>query len=225
LADIITFTLRAGLRLVHICAQLEEIRSFQSECSEWLYGDGVDAPAEKTRERLDKLATMTKPIFHRRDGTFRSWMRLCWTEWRFAGICLSTGVAVCTEYLARPGAIEELQKAFERLEKLKDIPEVWAVHLLYAINVAAIDKGMLELKTERLSHDAAASRFVILTFAQSDRHWTEAAEKRVADVVDETRKWLEGKLEEQDKKPLTEDPVFLATELSRKVCGAAPLHG
>jgi hypothetical protein len=96
--------------------------------------------------------------------------------------------------------------------------------LVVRINVAAIGKGMFERKSERLSHDAAASRF--LTFAQSDRHWTEAAEKRVADVVDETRKWLEGKLEEQDKQPLTQDPVFLASELSRKVCGAAPLrHG
>lgn len=47
---------------------MEEIRSFQSECGDWLYGEGVDAPAEKTRERLDKIASMTKPIFHRRDG-------------------------------------------------------------------------------------------------------------------------------------------------------------
>lgn len=36
-------------------------------------------------------------------------------------------------------------------------------------------------------------------------------------MVDETRKWLEDKLSEQEKQPLTEEPVFLAAELSRKV--------
>lgn len=54
-------------------------------------------------------------------------------------------------------------------------------------------------------------------YVQSERHWTESAEKRVADVVDEIRTWLEEKLAEQEKKPLTEDPVFLASELTRKV--------
>lgn len=49
--------------------QLDEIRAFQSEASEWLYGEGMEVPAEQYRERLDKLAAMTKPIFHRRDGT------------------------------------------------------------------------------------------------------------------------------------------------------------
>lgn len=48
--------------------QLDEIRAFQSEASEWLYGEGMEVPAEQYRERLDKLAGMTKPIFHRRDG-------------------------------------------------------------------------------------------------------------------------------------------------------------
>lgn len=36
-------------------------------------------------------------------------------------------------------------------------------------------------------------------------------------MVEETEKWLEDKLAEQKKAALTEEPVFLAAELMRKV--------
>lgn len=38
-------------------------------------------------------------------------------------------------------------------------------------------------------------------------------------MVEETEKWLEGRLAEQEKAALTEEPVFLAAELMRKVRG------
>ena len=146
-----------------------------------------------------------------------------------------------TELAARPAAIEELKKSFARLEKLKERPEVCLVlcqtigNIVPAVagSIISIPCAFFTCRLRSWCETLAvrpkcvfktAENMYTLVQSQNEKHWTEDAFKRVEDSVLETKKWLEDKLAEQEKRPLTEDPAFLAAELSRKVCTLSLIH-
>eukprot|EP00124_Ichthyophonus_hoferi_P002404 Ihof_evm8s162 gene=Ihof_evmTU8s162 len=83
-----------GIAEVSATEQLDEIRVELGKISDWLYEEGVATTTDKYRAKSDNITTMTRDLFKRRD-----------------------------ELLARPQAIIDLQKAFKRLIRVKNMDE------------------------------------------------------------------------------------------------------
>lgn len=74
--------------------ELHKAKDYLSKCSDWLYDAGIEATIDLYKERLAMIGSLIQPLNKRVE-----------------------------EMLGRPAAIEELRKAFKRLERLAKRPE------------------------------------------------------------------------------------------------------
>ncbi|KAJ3577091.1 hypothetical protein NPX13_g3476 [Xylaria arbuscula] len=191
-----------------IAASTEEERakleSKASEASDWVYGDGADAPQKELKARLKELKDLVSPIQTRVEESSK-----------------------------RPEVVSSLKESLDKTNSwIKTIKEQIAEAEAFASSASASATSSIEATssvTEAPSQDGGEfdgledeqTTTSSTTTALEDRGpppplYTLDDMKELTDLYDSIVSWLEEKIAEQDKLPETADPVLLVKEITEK---------
>ncbi|KAI1820553.1 Hsp70 protein-domain-containing protein [Xylaria intraflava] len=188
-----------------------ELESRASDASDWIYGDGADAPREELTSRLQKLKDIVSPINHRIEESSK-----------------------------RPELIKALKESLSQTNTLLNtVKEQIREAEAFASSASASTTSSTEAAssvTEAPSQETG--EFDGLEDEPTTSSTTTAVEstgpapplyslediKELAELYDSAVSWLEEKVAEQEKLPKTADPVLLVkdiTDMTKKLEKAA----
>ncbi|KAK5631233.1 hypothetical protein RRF57_006947 [Xylaria bambusicola] len=192
-----------------VAASTEEERakleSKASDASDWVYGDGADAPQKELKSRLKELKDLVSPIQSRMEESSK-----------------------------RPEMVKALKDSLNQTNTwIKTIKEQIAEAEAFASSVSASASSSTEAAssvTEAPSQDAGefagledeqTATSSSTTMAVEDRGpppplYTLEDMKELTELYDSIVSWLEEKIAEQDKLPETADPVLRVKEITEK---------
>ncbi|GAW13223.1 hypothetical protein ANO14919_026030 [Xylariales sp. No.14919] len=181
-----------------------ELEDKASDASDWVYGDGADAPQKELKSRLKELKDLVSPIQKRIDESSK-----------------------------RPELIKALKDSLNQTNTwIKTIKDQILEAEAYASSVSASATSSTEAAssvTEAPSQEAGD--FDGLEDEQTTRSSTTTAVedrgpppplytlddiKELTELYDSIVSWLERKMAEQEKLPETADPVLLVKEITEK---------
>lgn len=185
--------------------QRTQIEEQSKAASEWLYGDGASASRETLKARLDQLQNLVDPIQTRKE-----------------------------EVLTRPDAVQGLRDALEQVKAMVGLVSQnleaasIAEELASASAASASASGTAEPEPAGTPSPSAKDDFADLDDDPLPSPSTTpspipempplpsySAEDlaELTSVQETIQAWFESKLAEQEKLPLTDDPVFLTADL------------
>ncbi|EOD49559.1 putative hsp70 family chaperone lhs1 protein [Neofusicoccum parvum UCRNP2] len=197
-----------GFVAVSTDAERTEIQTKLSEVSEWLYGDGSDAEEKTLKAKHTELKALINPIVTRRDETRK-----------------------------RPEFVKKVKDALDQTESMIKLVKETIDKAAEASSSAAASSASAASSSSataaEASGDASADPLADLeeespssSSAAEDAQPTEqpsfispyTAEdlEELTKAYDEASKWLNEKLEEQDKLKETDDPVIKSKDLEKK---------
>lgn len=182
----------------------QKLESKASDASDWVYGDGADAPQEELKSRLKELKDLVSPIEHRVE-----------------------------ESAKRPELVNALRSSLNQTNSwINTIKEQIREAEEFASSMSAAATSSAEAAasvTEAPSHDAGEfdgledeeTTTTSTTTAVEDRGpapplYTLEDMKELTELYDSIVSWLEEKMAEQEKLPETADPVLLVKEITEK---------
>ncbi|KAI1354124.1 Hsp70 protein-domain-containing protein [Xylaria sp. FL0043] len=181
-----------------------KLESKASEASDWVYGDGADAPQKELKSRLNELKDLVSPIQTRMEESSK-----------------------------RPELVKTLKDSLNQTNTwINQIKEQIHEAEAYASSVSASATSSTEAAssvTEAPSQEAGdfdgledeQTTTSPTTTAMEDRGPTPPLYsledlKELTELYDSIVTWLEEKLAEQEKLPETADPVLLVKEITEK---------
>ncbi|KAI0809400.1 Hsp70 protein-domain-containing protein [Xylaria sp. FL0064] len=181
-----------------------KLESKASEASDWVYGDGADAPQKELKSRLNELKDLVSPIQTRMEESSK-----------------------------RPELVKTLKNSLNQTNTwINQIKEQIHEAEAYASSVSASATSSTEAAssvTEAPSQEAGdfdgledeQTTTSSTTTAVEDRGpapplYTLEDMKELTELYDSIVTWLEEKLAEQEKLPETADPVLLVKEITEK---------
>lgn len=184
--------------------QRQILESKASDASDWVYGDGADAPQEELKSRLKELKDLVSPIERRVE-----------------------------ESAKRPELVNALKSSLNQTNSwINTIKEQIREAEEFASSMSAAATSSVEAAssvTEAPSHDAGdfdgledeETTTTSTTTAVEDRGpapplYTLDDMKELTELYDSIVSWLEEKIADQEKLPETADPVLLVKEITEK---------
>ncbi len=182
-----------------------KLESKASDASDWVYGDGADAPQKELKSRLKGLKDLVSPIQRRIEESSK-----------------------------RPELVKALKDSLNQTNTwIKTIKEQILEAEAFASSVSASATSSTEAAssvTEAPSQgtgefdgleDEQTTTSSTTTAAVEDRGptpplYTLEDIKELTELYDSIVSWLEEKMEKQDKLPETADPVLLVKEITEK---------
>lgn len=172
-------------------AEREELEAKLHEAGDWLYGDGVDADQDALRTRLKQLQDLVSPVERRK-----------------------------TEAIKRPEEIKLLKEALDQTnmlvkvikEQIEKSEEESSASSHTTVGTATTD-DFADLEDATSSSTTATSTetpaFELPKYTREDL-------ESLTSAYESVDKWLTGKLAEQEKLSMHDDPILLSAEIGAK---------
>lgn len=181
--------------------QRDEIETKSNDASLWLYGDGAEASREALKERLDELRGLVQPVQKRKE-----------------------------EAKQRPSEVQKLKDAIQQADTMINVFKLQNdVEVMSAETSPQAEAETSTISQTTIAPSPSTDDFADLDDEPSTSTFTKTvASKMPAPVFseddieaivkqrDDVQKWLDEKLEEQDKLSMVDDPVIYSADISAK---------